>query len=246
MTPLINTAVTQPRPRDPHASHVNYAYSSVDEVVYPRLQPGKMFQVSQPNTRSPCEPIPSEMILLTRGAIQLPPGDTPTLSHCAHYYVNKVCSRGDRCGFVHYVRIDPNGPGPKPTEHTQTISTPAQMTPPSPVQQRMPPAYLQQQQPILQPMVQQQAHQGQFQPVVLMGGQPMMVGPQGQQPQLIYLMPAQPGQPQQFAQIAPQSFVGAPMLIQQQDGQGLQIVPSDQYQMQQQNFNPPNVKQPFN
>eukprot|EP01084_Bolivina_argentea_P063023 115129_1 len=60
-----------------------------------------------PNNRAPSQLVPSEMVIVTRGALQRHSGKGP-LSHCAHYFYNRMCNRGDRCGFLHCAFIDEN------------------------------------------------------------------------------------------------------------------------------------------
>eukprot|EP00331_Platyophrya_macrostoma_P030333 CAMPEP_0176446468 /NCGR_PEP_ID=MMETSP0127-20121128/24348_1 /TAXON_ID=938130 /ORGANISM="Platyophrya macrostoma, Strain WH" /LENGTH=258 /DNA_ID=CAMNT_0017832517 /DNA_START=74 /DNA_END=852 /DNA_ORIENTATION=- len=49
---------------------------------------------------------PDEQILVTQGALNEDPAAGP-LSHCAHYYFNRMCNRGERCNFIHAVHVDP-------------------------------------------------------------------------------------------------------------------------------------------
>lgn len=87
--------------------HINYTWPSVEFCKYEHLAPGKVFNVSAPNSRPPCVQIPSERILATRGALaQLAAGEDPCLSHCAHYYFNRACNRGANCAFVHILHVD--------------------------------------------------------------------------------------------------------------------------------------------
>lgn len=90
-----------------HPIHVNYAWRSEDLVQYPRLPAGETLLVLAPNERPPAEEIPSERVLVTRGSLMRKEHDGP-LSHCAHYYFNRMCNRGERCNFIHSVLIDPN------------------------------------------------------------------------------------------------------------------------------------------
>jgi hypothetical protein len=87
--------------------HVNYAWRSMEAVTYPRLPPGETLSVLAPNERPPVDEVPSERILVTRGSASRRDGNR-TLSHCAHYYFNRMCNRGERCNFVHAVHIQPN------------------------------------------------------------------------------------------------------------------------------------------
>jgi len=87
--------------------HVNYAYRSLDEVKHERLPAGEMITVMAPNNRAPSQLVPSELILKTRGAENRHSGKGCN-SHCAHYYYNRMCNRGERCSFLHCLYIDPN------------------------------------------------------------------------------------------------------------------------------------------
>ncbi|KAG5481420.1 hypothetical protein LSCM4_07132 [Leishmania orientalis] len=90
--------------------HVNYAWRSLDLCTYPRLPAGDEITVLAPNERPPSEVIPSERILVTRGSTSWREHTAP-LSHCAHYYFNRMCNRGTRCNFIHAVHVDPNVQG---------------------------------------------------------------------------------------------------------------------------------------
>ncbi|KAK7196957.1 hypothetical protein NESM_000638600 [Novymonas esmeraldas] len=94
-----------------HATiHVNYAWRSLSHCTYARLPPGDVLTVLAPNERPPTEVIPSERILLTRGSAGWRE-HVGGLSHCAHYYFNRMCNRGERCNFIHAVHVDPNVQG---------------------------------------------------------------------------------------------------------------------------------------
>ncbi|KAG5481096.1 hypothetical protein LSCM1_06776 [Leishmania martiniquensis] len=90
--------------------HVNYAWRSLELCTYPRLPAGDEITVLAPNERPPSEVLPSERILVTRGSTNWHEHPTP-LSHCAHYYFNRMCNRGKRCNFIHAVHVDPNVQG---------------------------------------------------------------------------------------------------------------------------------------
>lgn len=87
--------------------HVNYAYRSLEEVKHERLPAGEQVAVMAPNGRAPSQLVPSEMILVTRGALNRNNGKGPA-SHCAHYFYNRMCNRGERCCFLHCVHVDPS------------------------------------------------------------------------------------------------------------------------------------------
>ena len=102
-----------------HAIHVNYAWRSLEACTYTRREPGKVLTVFAPNERPPTEQIPSERVLVTKGskvaleelqrAQEGRPAEEPVrLSHCAHYYFNRMCNRGEKCHFIHAVHVDPN------------------------------------------------------------------------------------------------------------------------------------------
>ena len=98
--------------------HVNYIWHHQDDCFYEKLPPGKVLQVSAPNNRPPLEHIPSEKVLVTRGALERfalessSPVESPSLardgSHCAHFIFCRICTRGEDCGFVHALHVDPN------------------------------------------------------------------------------------------------------------------------------------------
>ncbi|GET87847.1 hypothetical protein, conserved [Leishmania tarentolae] len=90
--------------------HVNYAWRSPALCTYPRLPAGDELTILAPNERPPSEVIPSERILVTRGSTNWREHTAP-LSHCAHYYFNRMCNRGKRCNFIHAVHVDPNVQG---------------------------------------------------------------------------------------------------------------------------------------
>jgi hypothetical protein len=95
------------------STHVNFAWRTVQDVVFPRMQPGKRLHVAAPNSRRSVEIISSDMVLLTQAL-----NSSHRLTHCAHYYFNRSCRLGVRCGFVHAICIDPDAkdhhiaPGP--------------------------------------------------------------------------------------------------------------------------------------
>lgn len=90
-----------------HHIHVNYAWRTAEAVTYDRLPAGELLEVLAPNNRHPVEYIPSHLVLATRGAKEAGTRTEP-LSHCAHYYFNRMCNRGDACNFVHAVYVDTN------------------------------------------------------------------------------------------------------------------------------------------
>jgi len=78
--------------------------------AYETLPKGYALRVYAPNDKGPQEPqmIPSEMIILTAGAIaakrcslggDAAPGARPR--HCAHYQFKRLCNLGSQCHFIH-------------------------------------------------------------------------------------------------------------------------------------------------
>ncbi|KPA78622.1 hypothetical protein ABB37_06222 [Leptomonas pyrrhocoris] len=109
-----------------HPIHVNYIWRHESLCTYPRLPPGEKLTVWAPNNKQPATLIPSERILVTKGSqaymiclqsvrsgLASPEEleHTAPLSHCAHYYFNRMCNRGERCNFIHAVHVDPNVQG---------------------------------------------------------------------------------------------------------------------------------------
>lgn len=103
----------------PQAIHVKYSWKHEDYCQYPRLDEyrGKSLQVSAPNQRAPVFSIPAERILVTQGSVKAfqgaandgtvaAPGVMP--SHCAHYFFNRLCLRGESCVFIHSIDVDPS------------------------------------------------------------------------------------------------------------------------------------------
>ncbi|CUG86559.1 Hypothetical protein, putative [Bodo saltans] len=95
-----------------HSVHVKYAWRSEDVCTYARLPPGEILQVAAPNNRPPTDDIPSERVLVTQGSLRRhDTNNISGLSHCAHYYFNRMCNRGEMCHFVHMVHVDPTVAG---------------------------------------------------------------------------------------------------------------------------------------
>ena len=149
--------------RDPGAAHINMAWRTLEEVTYPRLPSGRQFSVVSPNDRNAPQTIRSEYMLLTRGTYNLPEGES-NLSHCAQYHFTGICKRGERCGFVHLVHIDPmaapNQRAPVPEAEKAAI---ANGLPPPAYQPPPPPSYGSQFVPQLVPFPQGQYVSGPFQ-----------------------------------------------------------------------------------
>lgn len=100
-------ADVDPETLDAHPIHVKYAWRHEDLCTYKRLPAGAVVRVTAPNNRPPVEEIPSERILVTQGSLNHAEAVGP-LSHCAHYYFNRMCNRGEQCNFVHAVYVDEN------------------------------------------------------------------------------------------------------------------------------------------
>ena len=109
-----------------HPIHVNYIWRHESLCMYPRLPAGDVLTVWAPNNKQPATLIPSECVLVTRGsqaymsclrsarsglAGASQREHTAPLSHCAHYYFNRMCNRGECCNFIHAVHVDPNVQG---------------------------------------------------------------------------------------------------------------------------------------
>jgi len=85
----------------PPTSHVNYLYTSLNDVVYERFEAGKVFAVALPKSKNASHRIASECLLKTK-ALE---AQRHVLTHCAHYYFNRICNRGDDCCFVHAISV---------------------------------------------------------------------------------------------------------------------------------------------
>lgn len=92
--------------------HVNYSWKSLNEVKYDRVPAGTKMSVWAPNFRSPVEMVPSEQLLVTQGSLDAVADSTEcaSLSHCAHYFFNRMCNRGKTCRYMHAVHVDPSAP----------------------------------------------------------------------------------------------------------------------------------------
>jgi hypothetical protein len=86
--------------------HVNYAWSCLADVAYPRHEPGELVDVAPPNSREAIDTIDTGFLLRTR-ALDSTVRRCP-LTHCAHYYYNRECNFGCECRFVHAVFLDPS------------------------------------------------------------------------------------------------------------------------------------------
>ncbi|RNF04464.1 uncharacterized protein Tco025E_07958 [Trypanosoma conorhini] len=90
------------------AIHVNYTWRNEEFCMYKRLPPGDFLDVLLPNGKPPAVRFRSEYILATRGAYSACKVKAQAPSHCAHYYFNYLCNRGEDCGFIHALYVDPN------------------------------------------------------------------------------------------------------------------------------------------
>ncbi|ESL06137.1 hypothetical protein TRSC58_06194 [Trypanosoma rangeli SC58] len=88
--------------------HVNYIWRDEGHCIYERLPPGDVLEVYSRNKNKKPDLIPSERILVTRRALLYRKDTTRSLSHCVHYYCDRICNRGKNCDFIHAVYVDPN------------------------------------------------------------------------------------------------------------------------------------------
>ncbi|KAF8282467.1 Zinc finger CCCH domain-containing protein 35 [Trypanosoma cruzi] len=89
--------------------HVNYIWRDEKLCTYKRLPPGEFLEVLSSDMCT-VETLPSERILLTRGALAHQDIAEP-LIRCKHYDANQTCFTGERCNFVHVMYVDPNCQG---------------------------------------------------------------------------------------------------------------------------------------
>jgi hypothetical protein len=87
----------------PSRIHINFAWRTLEEVVYPLYPAGEMLNVAPPHSRTPTDIMDSGCVLVTRALAS----KRRPLTHCAHYYLNRQCNMGSECRFVHAVYIDP-------------------------------------------------------------------------------------------------------------------------------------------
>ncbi|KAH9589391.1 hypothetical protein LSM04_007978 [Trypanosoma melophagium] len=87
--------------------HVNYIWRHEDICTYKRLPAGDVLEVVSCNGRKRTDLIPSERILLTRRAFSHQDPNGSPLSHCVHFYCNRMCNRGENCNFIHAIYVDP-------------------------------------------------------------------------------------------------------------------------------------------
>lgn len=93
----------------PKLVHVNLLCETLESARYPRLSPGAILCIMAPNGRPPAQEVASEFIFVTQGSTMSSLVENSTshkpLSHCAHFYFNRVCNRGADCSFIHVVSI---------------------------------------------------------------------------------------------------------------------------------------------
>lgn len=93
----------------PKPIHANMKYATLDSARYPRLPPGETLNVMAPNGRPPGTQVASEFVFVTQGSLlrndESRVASRKPLSHCAHYYFNRVCNRGANCSFIHVVCV---------------------------------------------------------------------------------------------------------------------------------------------
>jgi hypothetical protein len=104
MTEASSLSASLPKP-----IHVNLKYASLERARYPRLPPGDSLTVMAPNGRPPGTQVASDFVFATQGSLlrndESRMASRKPLSHCAHYYFNRVCNRGANCSFIHVVCI---------------------------------------------------------------------------------------------------------------------------------------------
>ncbi|KEG07994.1 zinc finger protein family memeber [Trypanosoma grayi] len=106
--------------------HVNYIWRHEDLCTYKRLPPGETVEVLCSDMCT-IESLPSERILVTRGALARHDIAEP-LIRCRYYDANQTCFSGECCNFIHVMFVDPNVQGyfkraPKAHVETRAIAT---------------------------------------------------------------------------------------------------------------------------
>ncbi|ESS66145.1 hypothetical protein TCDM_05272 [Trypanosoma cruzi Dm28c] len=102
--------------------HVNYIWRDEKLCIYERLPPGDVLEVLSRSGSEKPDLIPSERILVTRRALSYREDNSRRLSHCVHYYCNRMCNRGENCNFIHAVYVDPNVEGDFKRPPAQSMS----------------------------------------------------------------------------------------------------------------------------
>jgi hypothetical protein len=104
MTEASSLSASLPKP-----IHVNLKYANLESARYPRLPTGETLTVMAPNGRPPGTQFMSDFVFATQGSLlrndESRVASRKPLSHCAHYYFNRVCNRGADCSFIHVVCI---------------------------------------------------------------------------------------------------------------------------------------------
>jgi hypothetical protein len=87
--------------------HYNDDGNTHQHITHP---PGWIMSVYLPNSQTTCEAIPSEFLFNTYGSVQalnnlLYYSTRPRRAqHCAHFFLNNVCTRGSMCNFIHAMK----------------------------------------------------------------------------------------------------------------------------------------------
>ena len=87
--------------------HINWAWRSLEECTYPRLQPGRTIHVQEPTSAKSgvVDIFDSGFALKTRCVFDDP--SRPAI-HCAHFYYGRECHIAGRCDFAHIVYLNKN------------------------------------------------------------------------------------------------------------------------------------------
>lgn len=87
----------------PATAHQSFAWLRLEDVAYERFAAGHDVDVMEPGTNKVVDRVRMEGLLKTAA-----PCDGRPLLHCAHYYFNRRCDRGENCRFAHMVFVDPD------------------------------------------------------------------------------------------------------------------------------------------
>ncbi|EAN78651.1 zinc finger protein family member, putative [Trypanosoma equiperdum] len=90
-----------------HPIHVNYIWRHEDHCTYERLPAGDVLEVCSQENPQEHELISSELVLVTRGSVAHHNALPHSLMRCPLYTTNRMCSRGERCSFIHTLCVDP-------------------------------------------------------------------------------------------------------------------------------------------
>jgi hypothetical protein len=81
---------------------VHYNAEDATHATHPA---GYALRVYVPNSQTTFEDIPSDMLYCTQGSVfalnNLHNPSARRAQHCAHFYLNHVCTRGSMCNFIH-------------------------------------------------------------------------------------------------------------------------------------------------